>query len=218
MSEEKPVRQMRKERPDRKELPWFAMAVFALSVIQLMAAVMIHIHAYAQPLLLAVLGAAMLILAVAAAMVWNQVRAFRVVLRIVVCVMLAGVAALGVISVIYETTVGSAQILYAISLFSALVLAYFQMLLVFLLPVSVAAAFYGGKLDRWVMRIGFLLNSACVLYFVLYGFTNNQLLMAFDLYTDTPLVLYIYAGLTIVTTVLTFMPAFCKRQAYGLFR
>ena len=216
MSEEKPVRQVRKERSDGQKLPPFAVAVLVLSIIQLLAAVIIHISAYAQPLLLAVLGTATLFLTIAAAMVWNQVKAFRVVLRVIVCMMLAGILALGVISVVYETTVGTAQVSYAVSLYASLVLAYFQMLLVFLLPVSVVAASFGGTLDRWVMRVGCLLNCACVLYFVLYGFASSPLLMAFDLYTDAPLMLYIYAGLTVVATALTFVPALYRQQTDGM--
>ncbi len=194
----------------------FILILLIASVIQLLLAVGIHISAYARPMLLAVLGTVALVLTVLAATVWEEVRALRLAARILPLIAAAGLLLLGVLSV--AQTMASPEgagndLGYTMAQYAALVLMYGQMLLVFLIPVAVAASAHGQRADRVILRCLALANTAIVLYFTLYAFDNSAVLRAFDILTDWRLGRWLYFAFTLAVTAVTFLPFFPKKAA-----
>ncbi len=191
----------------------FAVVLLAASALQAVAALGVHVSKYTHPLLLCVFAAAAVLLTVVAAVAWKNSAALRKTVRTLSAL---GVGALLVFG-IFETVRAVAQsgaegdiLAYVAVQNGTLLLMYLQMLLVFAIPVAVAAASQGGRADRVILRALAVSNAAIVLFFTAYGFDNCLVLRAFDILIDFPLGRWLYFAYTLLVTVLTFFPALSR--------
>ncbi|MBQ3094275.1 MAG: hypothetical protein IJC52_03795 [Clostridia bacterium] len=202
-----------KERPDRRPMPGFARGMLVFSVIILVFAIGLHIKNTIDWPLLMTFGVCGLVGAVLAAFGWDAMPALRRVVRVVLVVASVLLIGVGTFSVIYASSYNpDSDLLGNIGLYGLLVALFLQALIVFSLPLWVAAASFGAKIDRVLLCVHAWLNAGLTALFMFYAVPNGLLYMT----EEWPVIQFVYTLFTVAFAILTFVPAISSDSKHSL--
>ena len=203
MAEEK----FRREHPDRAPMHTYGRVMMVLSVVQIAFGMLLYIGngEVISRMLLFCVAVPSLALAVLAAFMWPNSLAFRNAVRVILFGLPLVVMGFGAFSAINASSYKpDSSPLYNWEMYGSIAVQFTQLILVFGLPVLVAAASFGAGIDRVLLTVAAAINAACEAFIVFY---MTDVMSVLDLTVDHTVIRIVYVALAVVFTVMSLVPA-----------
>ncbi len=194
----------RREKSDLPSMPKYTVVMLVIAALQILLLVYTHLNESLGELFWVPAGMVSIVLAVIAGFTWHTTPLLRRVVRIALMAFPLLMGGIGLATGIFGALNDPTEATYNFTLFTSLGLLWVQLITVFMMPVLLVAASFGGRFDRVMLGVFQGITTAVTPYFVYY--TASAVSVPAFYAEELPMQLFVML-FSAVFTVLVCLPA-----------